>query len=441
MMKKTMLVLGALFALAQTPAEAQFLKKLSKKLEKKLDRTTEQLEAKVDKKLDKMLDLGEDEQESNPYEGDQSQEMSGMTPDGMPIEMTADSPETTFASYSKYDFTPGTELIAFENFEADPIGDLPAHWNTNASAEVVTLSTAEGKWLRIGQGSGSFTFDQFPGDLPEDYTLEFDVTFDFEASGYAFKRYFSVLFSTLEDPNTYLSDFSPTKDYVNLSFTNGSGSGRYVALTRASSQKGMAMNSKNPHPFFSKEAEAGSMAHIAILKKGARLKVYINQDKVIDVPRAFLDAKPMKSIRFQSNISPNDQYFFIGNVKFATGVEIPERIFDSGSYQAHGIQFDSGSAQLKPTSFGTLKKIALAIQAHPQSSFMIVGHTDNDGDDAVNIPLSQARAEAVQQALVTQFDIEGSRLQVTGVGATQPLLQENTPTAKAQNRRVEIQKI
>lgn len=439
-----MLLFGAVLLLCSAPAEAQFLRKLTKKLEKKLDKTTEKLEQKVDDKIDKVLDMDEDTSSDEGREMDepmQESEMETSSPDDQGVVMDADPGDVSFASYSKYDFTPGIDLIAFEDFSQESIGDFPSLWNTNASAEVVTLSNQEGKWMRIGQGRGTFTFSNFETPLPQDFTLEFDMVFDFDASAYAFKRYLQVLFSDLDNPDTYLSDFSPSKEFVLINFTNGSGSGRYVSLQRETSQSGMDVRSENPHPFFSKNAQIGMPAHISILKKGSRLKVYVNEDKVIDVPRAFLEGVPMNSMRFQSEISPANQHFFISNIKYATGVTIPERLFDTGSYQAHGIQFDSGSAQLKPESYGTIKKVAQAIQANLGSTFVIVGHTDNDGDYTINVPLSKERAQTVYEVLVNTFEIDASNLQIEGVGSSQPLSQENTAVAKAQNRRVEIKKI
>ena len=221
--------MGSLFFFYSTPAEAQFFKKLTKKLEKKLDNTAERLENKVDEKLDKMLDLEGEDQTSDPSQEMPNNNSSGMSDIGMSSEdgdytMAEDEmymeteDAVSFASYSKYDFAPGNTLVAFEDFSVENVGDFPSKWNTNSSAEVVTINTAEGKWLRIGQGKGTFTFSDIPNPLPEDFTIEFDMLFDFEADSYAFKRYFNVLLSDLENPDQYLSDFTPSKEFVSVSF-------------------------------------------------------------------------------------------------------------------------------------------------------------------------------------------------------------------------------
>jgi len=56
----------------------------------------------------------------------------------------------------------------------------------------------------------------------------------------------------------------------------------------------------------------------------------------------------------------------------------------------------------------------------------------------VNVPLSEKRAMAVQEVLKQEFDIKTSRLKTSGKGSAEPLSNENTTTAKAQNRRLEI---
>jgi hypothetical protein len=80
-------------------------------------------------------------------------------------------------AYSKFDFVPGEKVVASEDFAQDAIGDFPAKWNTNATAEVVTLSNKPGKWLKIGKVQGSF-IPEFVKDIPENSTIEFDLVFN-----------------------------------------------------------------------------------------------------------------------------------------------------------------------------------------------------------------------------------------------------------------------
>jgi len=420
--------------------EAQFLKKLTKKLEQKLDKTTKSLEDKADKQVDKILGL--DESDSIPSIDGSEMEIDEMGAGEMdyPNDSAESYGEAGFEAYSKYDFVPGTNLVAFEDFSEDPVGDLPQKWNTNSSAEVVTLSTLPGKWLRIGNGWGTYVFEGIPQDLPEDFTLEFDMLYDFDADTYAFKRYVNVVLSELENPNMYMDEFSYGKEVTTISLSN-SASARGVVLDKKTAQKGMNVSGSNNHPAFSKTGKSGIPYHIAILKKGSRIKVYVDQDKVLDIPRGAENNLSYRTLRFESSVSPENEYFYLGNVRFATGVESGERLFKNGTHTAYGITFDSGSASIQPASYASLKQIAQAIQSDANGNYLITGHTDSDGDASLNMPLSESRAEAVKEALVSEFGIDGSRLQTAGKGSSEPVSTESSATAKALNRRVTISKL
>jgi hypothetical protein len=73
--------------------------------------------------------------------------------------------QTQLQAFSKYDFIPGEKVIFFEDFSQDAIGDFPALWNTNGSAEVVTTNLYEGKWMKFSTEQAIWT-DQ-PLNLPK----------------------------------------------------------------------------------------------------------------------------------------------------------------------------------------------------------------------------------------------------------------------------------
>jgi len=68
----------------------------------------------------------------------------------------------------------------------------------------------------------------------------------------------------------------------------------------------------------------------------------------------------------------------------------------------------------------------------------IVGHSDSDGDDAMNLELSKRRAESVKNELSGKFGIEASRMETEGAGESKPVAPNDTPANKAMNRRVEF---
>lgn len=102
------------------------------------------------------------------------------------------------------------------------------------------------------------------------------------------------------------------------------------------------------------------------------------------------------------------------------------------------IQFRTGSAVIRPTSFRTVGVIADSL-LHPslrEYKFLIVGHTDAVGDRKSNLTLSQERADAVREALITTFGISPGRIFAVGLGEEQ--LQDRKNPSAAVNRRVQI---
>ena len=101
------------------------------------------------------------------------------------------------------------------------------------------------------------------------------------------------------------------------------------------------------------------------------------------------------------------------------------------------ILFDSGKSTFKKQSYTVLQSIASILKEYPNSRFMIEGHTDSDGKDAMNMTLSNDRAHAVQNYLI-ENGIASDRLEHTGFGESKPIDTNKTAKGKANNRRVEV---
>ncbi|MEH6740734.1 MAG: OmpA family protein, partial [Sulfitobacter sp.] len=101
------------------------------------------------------------------------------------------------------------------------------------------------------------------------------------------------------------------------------------------------------------------------------------------------------------------------------------------------ILFASGSSAVRPDLQRDLGAVASNLQAYPNSSIQVVGHTDSDGDAGYNQQLSESRANAVANVLINN-GISGSRIIANGRGESQPVSSNLNPQGKAQNRRVEI---
>jgi OOP family OmpA-OmpF porin len=108
-----------------------------------------------------------------------------------------------------------------------------------------------------------------------------------------------------------------------------------------------------------------------------------------------------------------------------------------GRIALYGLFFDTGKAELKAESRPQLDEMLASLKAQPQQKVIIVGHTDNVGAIDANLSLSQARAQAVLNALV-QGGIEGKRLQARGVANFAPLAANDNEEGRARNRRVEM---
>ena len=101
------------------------------------------------------------------------------------------------------------------------------------------------------------------------------------------------------------------------------------------------------------------------------------------------------------------------------------------------ILFDSGKSSFKSQSYPVLQSINDILKEYPNSNFMIEGHTDSDGSNALNQTLSENRAAAVRNYLVEK-GINTDRLRSTGFGETKPIASNRTSKGKAENRRVEV---
>ena len=120
--------------------------------------------------------------------------------------------------------------------------------------------------------------------------------------------------------------------------------------------------------------------------------------------------------------------------------EISEEQIKKLNDYARTILFNSGKATFKEQTFPVLNNMVTILKEYPGSKFMIEGHTDSDGSNALNQTLSENRAAAVRTYL-QENGIEADRLNSVGFGETKPMASNKTAKGKAQNRRVEVKLI
>ncbi len=102
-----------------------------------------------------------------------------------------------------------------------------------------------------------------------------------------------------------------------------------------------------------------------------------------------------------------------------------------------GIQFQTNKAIILPKSFPILNNVAKVMYENPSYYLIINGHTDDQGDDAKNMKLSDDRANAVRMYLIKK-GVKPDRMEAHGFGETMPIDSNETPEGRSRNRRVEF---
>lgn len=102
-----------------------------------------------------------------------------------------------------------------------------------------------------------------------------------------------------------------------------------------------------------------------------------------------------------------------------------------------GLNFASGSAEIQPKKYGLLTKLQQVIREVP-GPITISGHTDARGNDALNMKLSEQRADAVRQYLDANMDLAPDRIQAVGRGESEPIATNETNEGRLQNRRIDV---
>jgi outer membrane protein OmpA-like peptidoglycan-associated protein len=120
-----------------------------------------------------------------------------------------------------------------------------------------------------------------------------------------------------------------------------------------------------------------------------------------------------------------------------TGVQV-ERQGDNIVLAMPGkLTFDVNQSQIKPRSYDVLNSVALIISKNEKTLVEVVGHTDSTGSEAINGPLSRARAVAVADYLASH-NVMAQRIETMGVSANYPIASNDTEEGRTLNRRVEI---
>lgn len=422
-------------------ADAQLLKKLGKRAEKAAERVVErrveeETEKKTDAVLDSILEPGKkekrpsnedgnpiplpNEQKDNPVDSD-----SGTNDDEI---STSKAPPKSISVYSKFDFVPGDKLLLVDDFSNDFVGDFPSKWNTNASGELVIIGDSGEKWLKIVPGFGTRYIPDVT-ELPQEFTLEFDVVAQGLTNKTSSQSYLGVIVgdnNTFEKPENFgMFEYSFCQfiDPGIVVENNVNGKREIRNDIRADIRNTVAQQH-----------------HISIAVNKQRFRMWINEQKLVDVPRLLPANVKMNGIKFSlRGINTETESIYLSNFKIAEGgVDLRRKLISEGKVSTNGILFDSGSDNIKPGSMGIIRQISQVLQQETAMKLKIVGHTDADGDENKNLELSEKRAEAVKKVLTSVYNIPSDRLTFEGKGESQPIGDNGTANGKAQNRRVEF---
>lgn len=127
-----------------------------------------------------------------------------------------------------------------------------------------------------------------------------------------------------------------------------------------------------------------------------------------------------------------------GKITVVKAKEIETALARDGRIAIYGIYFDFDKAAIKPESQPQIDQLAALLKDNPKLEVLIVGHTDGKGAFDYNLSLSQRRAKAVSDALVTGHGIAPARLTPAGAGMVSPVASNRSEEGRAKNRRVEI---
>lgn len=117
---------------------------------------------------------------------------------------------------------------------------------------------------------------------------------------------------------------------------------------------------------------------------------------------------------------------------------IAKGIQTDGHIAVYDILFETGKSDIKPESDAAIKNVADYMNTNPAKKFYIVGHTDNVGDFAANMTLSENRAKSVLNELVTKYGVKAENLKAYGVSSLAPIANNAAEEGKKKNRRVDI---
>jgi len=420
-MKTLRILFVFLFCLGMSNLNAQI--NLKDKIKRQTNnRANNKADQGINKGLDAVEDGVKDLFKKKKKDGDQAgdsisvDQNQGAVQDQKPSKDASPS----LAAYSKFDFIPGEKVIFYDDFSQDKVGDFPALWYSNGSGEVVTLNNYPGNWMQI-TANGCY-YPERDLQTSENFTVEFDLIPGSES----FEVGFFLVAGDIKNPME--GGAIPGKAGVKTNITG------YTTYFSAYANGAYTLDGNKD--IILKGTEK---MHLSYWVQKQRLRIYVNETKVIDSPRLMPAGYKYNMLRFEMG---GETKPYIANFRVAAGLpDTRNKLITEGKLVTYGIYFDVNKDVVKPESYGTLKEIATILNEVPDVKVKIIGHTDADGDDPKNMDLSKRRAASVKAELAKSFGVKADRLETEGMGESQPVAPNDTPVNKALNRRVEFVKM
>ena len=338
----------------------------------------------------------------------------------------------------KSDFVRGGVVMFEDNMQGEQVGEFPSKWDLErGNAEIATVN---GQTCIAMMGDDSWITPLVEGGiknyLGDVFTVEYDMLYKKGNND----PYFELDFmheSKKRDQElfTIMYYFSYDKVNVDCHYVRPGAEGYTNKEGRADARDVAVINDGRWH-------------HFALSFNKRAIKFYIDGIRVVNVPNAKAGAG---WLTWWCGHGKMENPVYLRNVVIAKGaVELYERqatdidakvsavekaIQETGKFVTNNILFETAKATLKPESMEEIQKVAAYMKKNPSVRFEVQGHTDNQGSDAINDPLSQQRAEAVVKALES-LGVDGFNLRAVGKGSHEPVADNKTEAGRAQNRRV-----
>ena len=408
-------MLMVMVAFAATADAQGFLKRLK-------DRAVNAAENAVSNKVDSKVS-----EETNKAMDDV---LDGKSSDQSSNSKNADAEEADPTTATSSDFKRGSVILFQDDVTAEQVGEFPSKWDLfQGTVETKTLGGVKAINLTDNAQIQPLIKEQ-GAYLPEEFTIEYDFYY-WDSKDDTGLNDLKLILAVTKDRSEFPGEGFDSGDLTAFVLKHG------VCDTQ---EHGYTFNG-NKEGGFDYSFKKG-WNHVALSFNKRALKVYFNDKRVVNLPRVNQPTWMCFQVPFEYiNLT------FIRNVVIAKGaVELYDRnaqdlsavekaISETGKFVTNNILFETGKATLKPESMAEIQKVADYMKKNPTARFEVQGHTDNQGSDAVNDPLSQQRAEAVVKAL-EGLGCDPFNMRAVGKGSHEPVADNKTEAGRAQNRRV-----